>query len=155
MKGIFFSLLIGIGVVGAAVVVRQRGISLPTLRLPGRGEATAEPISNLPGDSQGDVLGSEAPPLAINHYADRLSGVGKVLGSVVSALGVQTVKTGETLVKNVTSTPSSSSEVIDVSTVVKDISSKIESIPSNLVNQAKIEYCRQVLETASASALAQ
>lgn len=151
MKGVFIVLILASSVVGGGLFLRQKGISLPNIKLPGRDNGT-EVAMNSSGS--GEVLGEQAP-LAITHFADRFAGVGKVLGSIASSIGVQTVKTGETLVKNVTTTPDSPEEVIDMSKVVKDISTKIESIPGGLVNQAKVEYCRQVLENATASASTQ
>jgi hypothetical protein len=152
MKGVFIALILASSVVGGGLFLRQKGISLPNIKLPGR-DNSAEVAMNSIGSGQ--VLGDQAPPLAISHFADRFAGVGKVLGSLVSSIGVQTAKTSETLVKNATTNPTSPEEVIDMSKVVKDISTKIESIPGNLVNQAKVEYCRQVLENATASASTQ
>ncbi len=156
MKGILIALVVAGATVGGALFLRQRGLSLSSIRFPGRPSPTETAMMNSVDSPSGEILGEQAPPpLAISHFADRFAGVGKVLGSIVSSIGVQTAKTGEVLVKNVTSEPTSSADVIDMSQVVKDISSKVESIPGNLVNQAKIEYCRQVLETATASASSQ
>lgn len=152
MKGIVVVLGVVGAVVGGSLFLKQRGISLPAIRLPGRAPTETAMMDTPESSNSGVVLGEQAPPLAISHFADRFAGVGRVIGNLASSLGTQAVKTGETLAKNATTTPSDQSEVIDMSQVVKDISSKVESIPGNLVNQAKIEYCRQVLETATASA---
>lgn len=145
MKGIAVVILVA-GVVGGVFFLRQRGLNLANLRLPGK-----LPQIAINSSSSGEVLGSQSP-LTITHFSERFSGIGKALANIAGTLGVQTVKTGETLVQNLTATPSSSAQIIDMSQVVKDISSRVESIPGSLANQAKIEYCRQVLENATASA---
>lgn len=149
MKGIFLSLVVVALVIAGGAALRSRGVTLSSIRLPGR---STEISKTADASSSGAVLGEETEVVKVNHFADRFVGVGKVIKNIAGALGTQVVKTGETLVKNVSSTPSTETEVIDVSEVVHDISSKVESIPGNLVKQAKVEYCRQVLLDATASA---
>ncbi len=152
MRVFFLLLLLGGAVVGGTMVARERGISLSSIRLPGN--VAVPQIAIDPTSSSGEILGTQTP-LTISHFADRFAGIGQTLAKILGPLGVQTVKTGETIVKNVTSTPTSSAEIIDMSEVVRDVSNKVESIPGDLMNQAKIEYCRQVLEKATASAKVQ
>lgn len=65
-----------------------------------------------------------------------------------SVLGTTIVNTGTALGQfagSVFTTSASSSGNVDVAAVTKQISDHIEQIPSNVVKQAKIEYCKQVL----------
>ena len=50
------------------------------------------------------------------------------------------------------STPATGSDTVNVSTVVNQISKQVENIPSALLNQAKVQYCQQVLIEATKSA---
>ncbi len=83
------------------------------------------------------------------------SQVGQVKGIMTKATDLfETVtKTGGVVgnaaIKVVSSTPSTTTDVIDVSKVVTQISDRVEAIPSNLVKQAKVEYCKKVLEDAA------
>ena|SRR5258708_6392887 len=112
------------------------------------------PVPQIAIDSQssstsGQVMGVETS--GASNLGDKLSGIGNIVGKFAGAIGIEALKNGQTLVNNVTSTPSSQTDVIDMASVVHDISSRVESIPGSLVNQAKIEYCKQVLLTATAS----
>lgn len=65
-----------------------------------------------------------------------------------SVLGATIVNTGTALGQfagSVFTTSASSSGNVDVASVTKQISDHIEQIPSNVLKQAKIEYCKQVL----------
>ncbi len=152
MKGLFLSLLVtAVVVVGGAVFINKKGIPLPG-RL-GAKSVTLPQVSIVgqsPASSSGQVMGVET--VNVTHFADRFAGIGQVVSKIAGSLGVQTVKTGQELVNNVTSTPTSAKDVIDMAAVVREVSSRVESIPGSLVKDAKIEYCRQVLQAATASA---
>lgn len=150
MRGIIITLLAVGLIIGGVGYARARGISLPTVHLPSNITVPKIAINPAPNAS-GSVLGAQST-LNISHFAESFSGAGNVLSKLVNTLGVQTIKTGETLVNNVSSTPSTQADVIDMSKVVQEVSSRVESIPGSLVNQAKIEYCKQVLIQATISA---
>src|SRR5258708_7323696 len=118
------------------------------------GHKNSIPVPQIAIDMQsasasGQVMGAQTS--GSSSLGDKLSGIGNVVGKLAGAMGSETVKTGQTLINNVTTTPSSKTDVIDMASVVHDISSRVESIPGNLVNQAKVEYCKQVLLAATAS----
>lgn len=152
MTGLIIAVITAVVVAGgSAVALNQRGFSLSSL-MPRNGiKVPFVAVSSPPApiNTPGEVMGIETT--AAPSVGQRISGVGKVLGQLATAIGVQTVKTGETLITNVTTTPTSEKDVIDMANVVKEVSSRVESIPSNLVNQAKVEYCKQVLQAATAS----
>lgn len=153
MKGIFLALSIGIATVGGGLFLRHKGFSLPNLHLPGQVQVPRVAMSEGGSSPSSQVLGAHT--INTNQLGTQLSGIGNIIGRVAGSLGVQTVDAGTTLVNNVTSTPTSQADVIDMASVVKDISTRVESIPGSLANQAKIEYCRQVLQAATASATKQ
>ncbi|PWU24023.1 hypothetical protein C5B42_01010 [Candidatus Cerribacteria bacterium 'Amazon FNV 2010 28 9'] len=77
--------------------------------------------------------------------------VGGVIGSIANSVGIGTVNGGEQIVANLTSTPNGSGGSIDVSQVVANVQNQLNSLPGNLVHQAQIQYCQQVLQNATAS----
>lgn len=155
MRKILFFLVLGGMAVAGVFLLRKKGLSLSSIGNPGKDQQIQISTLNSPeGESEGAILGTQES-MQVTHFGDRFAPVGNFLGKIASSLGMATVKTGETIVKNVSSTPNTQEEVIDMSRVVKEISGKIEAIPGNLVNQAKLEYCRQVLEQATGSALQQ
>jgi hypothetical protein len=134
------SLVVVLGVIAATVgggwAVMNRS-SLPSFSLP----KVPVSISQKDGEVKGDSV-------TITH---RFDGVVGAMGKIGSTLGVKTSEVGTQVITNVTTTPSSSGEVIDMSKVVSQVRSSVESIPGNLVQQAKVEYCKQVLQDATAS----
>lgn len=155
MRGIIIALVITMFVGGGGIyLVNKQNPNSPLLNLPFV-KKTAPKIAVLEPDANGFVLGSQASlPLDKENITtqSKLSSIGQVIKKIAQSLGDATFRTGQTLVENVTSTPSSQTQVINLSNVVKDVSNQVESIPSTLLNQAKIEYCRQVLEAATQSA---
>lgn len=152
MKGILISLFVTAAmVVGGVTVARSKGITLPSLPFFKAPKiAMTAPVSTPVGEVMG-IQTASIPPTT-NSLGDKLSVIGSTVGKLASAIGLEAVKTTQIVVNNVTTTPSSQSDVIDMAKVVKQISSSVESIPGSLVTQAKVEYCKQVLQAATTSA---
>ncbi|HSW89994.1 MAG TPA: hypothetical protein VLH19_03940 [Patescibacteria group bacterium] len=79
---------------------------------------------------------------------NKVLGIMTKLGGVVSGAALA----GDSLLGTVTSSPANSGDVIDVGKVTNDIASRVESIPSTVLQQAKVAYCQQVLLQATSSA---
>ena len=149
MKGFLISLVVGsLAVVGGVAFAAKKGISLPALpSFKAPQIAIGKPVSTPPGE----VMGAQTTSTASN-VGEKLAGIGNTVAKLASAVGLEAVKTTQVVVNNVTTTPSSQADVINMANVVHDISSRVESIPGSLVSQAKVEYCKQVLQAATASA---
>jgi hypothetical protein len=104
---------------------------LPTITVPSislsqfRRDTSVEPVSEDASPSKPSVLGAT--------IANTGNAIGQFAGSVFT-------------------TNASSSGNVDVSAVTKQISEHIEQIPSTVLKQAKIEYCKQVLLDAASQA---
>lgn len=95
---------------------------------------------------------SMKPVEVSSERAGQVQGVMTKAGDLFDTLTKNGATVGKVAVQVVATTPTTEKEVIDVSKVVNQISTQVESIPGNLVQQAKIEYCRKVFEEANKNA---
>lgn len=83
---------------------------------------------------------------------------GKVAGVSTEAKDEQNpilqkgIEVGKSLSAVFLSSPDQKTQTIEVEKIVNQVSKQVESIPSNLLEQAKVEYCKQVLIEATKSA---
>lgn len=70
-------------------------------------------------------------------------------GNAVLQKGMEVGKTISTIFL---SSPDQKTQTIEVQKVVEQVQKQVESIPSNVLEQAKVQYCTAVLQNATSSA---
>jgi hypothetical protein len=101
---------------------------------------------------------SIALPSSITKTSPTSSVSGKVAGVSTESNEEQNpiiqkgIEVGKSLSTVFLSSSDSKTQTIEVEKIVNQVSKQVESIPSNLLEQAKVEYCKAVLQNATASA---
>lgn len=135
-----FTLLLLVALVGGGVYLYLNRNTLDIQSL----------TANLP--IHGQVAGVAAPQIDTSNLGDKLQGVAVAAQKAGAVLGIQTFSAGQAVVSNLTASSSAEGK-IDVTQTVSQIQSEVQKIPSTIVKQAQIEYCKQVLREASISAV--
>lgn len=136
-------------VAGSVVAASQFGLLQKLTKLTSKLPSTHISLPNIPqvNLAKEEQKDDEKKEEVKEGSPERTALQGKVAGIATSAQN--TLQGVSTLFL---STPAPGSESINVGTVVNQISKQVEGIPSHLLNQAKVQYCQQVLIEATKSA---
>lgn len=138
MPYIFITLFLAGGVLAAAVVGKQKvpqlqSLPVPNVHLPSV-DLTKKPATPDPS----------ASPAGAGSVAGAMTKV-REIGKKFVEVGGQGAKSAANVL---TATPTSEQDVVDVSKTVSQIATEVEKVPSNVLGDAKIEYCKRVLDEA-------
>ncbi len=118
------------------------------------------PISSITSKLKAKPVESEKKPEATSSSKSAVAAnpKGSVKGLMTNAENVgksvftASIAMGKSAANILTQKPSKPEETIDVSKTVSEIAGKVDDIPSTILSQAKVEYCKQVLIDATRSA---